>query len=54
MNFSRVSAANIFASVVLAGTGMTSPVQAQQANMTFFCDQCGQRQRRRSRRSGGR
>src|SRR6266581_4795045 len=41
MNFSRISAASIFVSLVLAGTGMTSPVQAQQANMTFFVTSAG-------------
>src|SRR5712692_11256383 len=41
MNFSRISAANIFVSVVLVGTGTTSPVQAQQANMTFFVTSVG-------------
>src|SRR6266568_2909424 len=39
MSFSRISAANIFVSVVLVGTGMTS--QAQQANMTFFVTSAG-------------
>src|SRR5260370_41901103 len=41
MNFSRISAASIFVSLVLAGTGTTSPVQAQQANMTFFVTSVG-------------
>src|SRR6266566_7460806 len=41
MSFSRVSAANIFVSVVLVGTGTTSPVQAQLASMTFFVTSVG-------------
>src|SRR6266852_123477 len=41
MSFSRISAANVFVSLVLAGTGMASTVQAQQANMTFFVTSTG-------------
>jgi len=41
MKLSRLAAASIFVSVVLMGTGMTSPVQAQQANMTFFVTSVG-------------
>ena len=41
MNFSRISAANIFVSLVVLGTGITSSVQAQQANMTFFVTSAG-------------
>jgi len=36
MNLSRISAANIFVSLVVLGTGITSTVQAQQKSMTFF------------------
>src|SRR6266487_2106445 len=41
MNFSKISAASIFVSLVLAGTDTTSPVHAQQANMTFFVTSVG-------------
>ena len=41
MNFLRISAANIFVSLVVLGTGITSSVQAQQANMTFFVTSAG-------------
>jgi hypothetical protein len=41
MNFSRISAANIFVSLAVLGTGITSSVQAQQANMTFFLTSAG-------------
>src|SRR5437899_13073785 len=41
MKLSRIVAASIFVSVVLIGTGMTSPVQAQQADMTFFVTSVG-------------
>src|SRR6266487_2243707 len=41
MNLSKISAASIFVSLVLAGTGTTSPVHAQQANMTFFVTSVG-------------
>jgi len=41
MNLSRISAGSIFVSVVAVGTGMTSTVQAQQANMTFFVTSVG-------------
>src|SRR5437899_12996930 len=41
MSFSRISAANIFVSAILAGAGMASPVQAQQGNMTFFVTSVG-------------
>jgi len=41
MNFSRISAANIFVSLVVLGTGIASNVQAQQANMTFFVTSAG-------------
>src|SRR5947208_2777923 len=41
MSFSRISAANVFVSVVLAGTGMASTAQAQQADMTFFVTSSG-------------
>ena len=41
MNFSRVSAASIFVSLVVLGTGITSSAQAQQANMTFFVTSAG-------------
>src|SRR6266498_5198301 len=41
MSFSRIAAANIFVSAVLAGTGMASPVQAQQGDMTFFVTSAG-------------
>jgi hypothetical protein len=41
MNFSRISAANIFVSLLVLGTGIASNVQAQQANMTFFVTSAG-------------
>src|SRR6266571_1419186 len=41
MNFSRISAASIFVSLVAAGTGMTSTAQAQQGSMTFFVTSAG-------------
>lgn len=41
MNLSRISAANIFVSAVVLGTGMASTVQAQQANMSFFVTSVG-------------
>src|SRR2546422_11274879 len=41
MNLSRISAASICGAAVVAGTGTTSPVQAQQANMTFFVTSAG-------------
>src|SRR6266849_792459 len=41
MSFSRISAANIFVSVVVAGTEKISTVQAQQADMTFFVTSVG-------------
>ena len=41
MKLSGISAAGLFVSVVLVGTGTTSPVQAQQANMTFFVTSAG-------------
>jgi hypothetical protein len=41
MNRSRISAASIFVSVVVVGTGITSTVQAQQADMTFFVTSVG-------------
>jgi len=41
MSFSRISAANIFVSAALVGTGMASTAQAQQANMTFFVTSSG-------------
>jgi len=41
MNLSRISAANIFVSLVVLGTGITSTVQAQQASMTFFVTSAG-------------
>jgi hypothetical protein len=41
MSFSRISAANIFVSAVLAGVGMASTAQAQQASMTFFVTSVG-------------
>jgi hypothetical protein len=41
MNFSRISAANIFVSLVVLGTGITSTVHAQQGNMTFFVTSAG-------------
>jgi hypothetical protein len=41
MSFSRISAASIFVSVVLAGAGMASTAQAQQADMTFFVTSVG-------------
>ena len=41
MKLSRIAAASIFVSVVLIGTGITCPVQAQQANMTFFVTSVG-------------
>jgi hypothetical protein len=41
MNFSRISAANIFVSLVVLGTCITSSAQAQQANMTFFVTSAG-------------
>jgi hypothetical protein len=41
MSLSRISAANIFVSAVLAGAGMASTVQAQQAGMTFFVTSVG-------------
>ncbi len=40
MNFSRIPAAGIFVSLVVAGTGVTSVVQAQ-ANMSFFVTSAG-------------
>jgi hypothetical protein len=41
MNFSKISAASIFVSLAVLGTGITSSVQAQQANMTFFVTSAG-------------
>src|SRR3989475_2468291 len=41
MSFSRISAANIFVSAILAGAGMASTAQAQQGNMTFFVTSTG-------------
>src|SRR5438270_9879342 len=41
MKLSRIAAASIFVCVVLMGTGITSPVQAQRANMTFFVTSVG-------------
>src|SRR3977135_2245849 len=41
MSLSRISAASIFVSLVVLGTGMTSTVQAQQAGMTFFVTSVG-------------
>src|ERR1700694_5219419 len=41
MKLSRISAATIFVSAAVMGTGMTSTVQAQQANMTFFVTSVG-------------
>src|SRR3979490_2442594 len=41
MSLSRISAANIFVAAVLAGTGMVSTAQAQQASMTFFVTSVG-------------
>jgi hypothetical protein len=41
MKVSRVSAAGIFVSAVVMGAGMTTTVQAQQANMTFFVTSVG-------------
>jgi hypothetical protein len=41
MNLSRISAANIFVSLVVLGTGITSTVQAQQKSMTFFVTSAG-------------
>jgi hypothetical protein len=41
VKFSRISAASVFVSAVVLGTGMTSAVQAQQANMTFFVTSVG-------------
>src|ERR1700694_211569 len=41
MKLSRISAATIFVSAAVRGTGMTSTVQAQQANMTFFVTSVG-------------
>jgi hypothetical protein len=38
---SRISAAGIFVTAVVMGAGMTSAVQAQQANMTFFVTSVG-------------
>ena len=40
MSLSRISAASIFVSLVVLGTGITSSVQAQ-ANMTFFVTSAG-------------
>src|SRR6266446_4771749 len=41
MSFSRISAAKVFVSVVIVGTGMASTVQAQQADTTFFVTSVG-------------
>jgi hypothetical protein len=41
MNFSKISAASIVVSAVVAGTAITPAVQAQQANMTFFVTSAG-------------
>ena len=41
MKFSRISARTIFVSVAVIGTGMTSVVQAQEADMTFFVTSVG-------------
>jgi len=41
MNFSTISAASIFVSLAVLGTGITSSAQAQQANMTFFVTSAG-------------
>src|SRR4249920_2180995 len=41
MSLSRISAAGILVSLVLVGSGMTSAVQAQQGNMTFFVTSTG-------------
>jgi hypothetical protein len=41
MNFSKISAASICVAAVVAGTGVTSIVQAQQANMSFFVTSVG-------------
>ena len=41
MSFSRISAGGILFSVAVVGTGMTTAVQAQQADMTFFVTSVG-------------
>ncbi len=41
MRLSRISAASVLVSVVVIGTSMTSAVQAQQADMTFFVTSVG-------------
>src|SRR5713101_329410 len=41
MKLSRISAGGIFFSVAVVGTGMTSTVQAQKADMTFFVTSAG-------------
>ncbi|HEY6240024.1 MAG TPA: hypothetical protein VIW78_04230 [Burkholderiales bacterium] len=41
MNLSKISAASICAAAVVAGAGMASTVQAQQANMSFFVTGAG-------------
>ena len=41
MNFSTISAASVFVSAVVVGTGFAPAVQAQQANMTFFVTSAG-------------
>ena len=41
MSFSGISAANVFVSLVVLGTGIASSVQAQQVNMTFFVTSAG-------------
>src|SRR5437773_9956414 len=41
MSFSRISAANVFVSAVLAGVGIAPTVHAQQASMTFFVTSVG-------------
>ena len=41
MSFSRISAGGVLFSVAIAGTGMASTAQAQQASMTFFVTSVG-------------
>ena len=41
MNLSKIPAASIFVALVVAGTGVTSTVQAQQAKMSFFVTSAG-------------
>ena len=41
MKLSTISTASVLVSMVVTGAGMTTAVQAQQANMTFFVTSVG-------------